>query len=42
MPGIWSVAMCDDSIMIPSVIIDVMAFEIITGDIFVVAFFIGG
>ena len=35
-PGIWSVAICDDSIVIPSGILAVMSFEMMTGDIVVV------
>ena len=31
MPGSWSVATCDDSIVLPSVSLSVILFEIITG-----------
>ena len=37
--GIYSVAMCDDSIVLPSGSLDVMSFEIMTGPIVVVACF---
>ena len=40
-PGIWSVYKCDNSIVIPSGRIDVMSFNIITGDIFGMACFSG-
>ena len=32
-PGIWSVAMCDDSIVLPYIIFAVISFAIIAGDI---------
>ena len=38
-PGIWSVAVCYDSIVLPSRSLAVMSFEIMTGYIFVVAYF---
>ena len=38
-PGIWSVAICNDSIVLTYGSLAVMSFEIITGAIFVVAFF---
>ena len=39
--GSWSVAMCDESIMLPSVSLSVISFDIITGTIVAVAFFLG-
>ena len=33
-PGSWSVAICDDSVVISSGSLDVMSFDIMTGDIF--------
>ena len=38
-PGIWSVSMCDDSIVIPSCRLYVVSFEIMTGTIVVADFF---
>ena len=38
-PSSWSVAMCDDFIFLPSGSLAVISFDIITGDIVVVAFF---
>ena len=38
-PDIWSVAICDDSIVIPSGSLAVMSFEIMTRKIVVVACF---
>ena len=38
-PGSWNIAMCDDSIVLPSGSMDVMSFEIITGAFVLVAGF---
>ena len=38
-PGSWIVTMCEDSIVIPSVIIAIISVEILTGAILVVTFF---
>ena len=38
-PGSWSVAMCDDSIVIPSVSLDLVPFEMMTRAIVEVACF---
>ena len=38
-PGSWSVATCEKSILLPSGILQVVFFDIITGDIVCVALF---
>ena len=39
MPGRWNIAICDESIVLPSGSLSVMLFEIMTGAIVVVACF---